>query len=155
MNKKTAIKILRKQLAKAEDPETFEIIQNAWKVQTKTYICNFFGEESNEYKWISEVTLYGLYKADPIPFLKNCIETINNIGLYKKPKANFLISAPNWLIMLLFPFIFSTGLAIGKYSSDLQNIELKRELKSCHKSLSNPNLKISKEVKSPDKENPK
>ncbi|NOQ26014.1 MAG: hypothetical protein GQ564_11680 [Bacteroidales bacterium] len=151
MNKRIAIKIMRTQLAKVESSEKFSEIANTWQLQTTTYVCNFFGENSSEYEWINHAELRGEYKADPIPFLNNCIETINNIGLYKRPKSNFLTSAPNWLIMLLFPFIFSAGIAIGKYSSDLQNIELRRELKSCLNSLSNPSDKISDEIKYPDK----
>lgn len=136
MDKKSAITIINKQiykLSKLEKPSHFE---STWLVQTKTYIDKFFGNESNESKWFSNLSPGSKYAPDPIPFLNDCIETINHIGLYKKPKSNLLSTIPNWIIILLLPALLTLGIMIGRYTSDVQNIELKREVKLLKESIS-------------------
>jgi hypothetical protein len=126
MNRNKAISILKNQIEKIKTPEGKT---SEWSMQTKSYVKSFFGEDSIQFEYFQTFSFFSTYTYDPVLFLNECIEFIKNNGLYKVPKKNFLESLPNWLIMLLIPALFSAGLAIGKYTSDLQNIELKRELK--------------------------
>ena len=68
-------------------------------------------------------------KEKIISFLNDCINIISNKGLYKSPKSNFLSTIPDWLLSLIIPALVVLGTLLGKYLSDVQNIELKRENK--------------------------
>ncbi len=121
MNKQKAIGILNRQIEKLDkkNPKDFNI---EWKVQTCSYIDKFFGGITHESKRINSAPSNSQYSPDLIPFLNDCIETIQDVGIYKKPKTNFLYSMPrNWVAMLSFPLIFTIGLALG-------NIEKKNQL---------------------------
>ncbi len=135
MTNKKAINILKKQIdkLKTDNDRTKE-----WTFQTRTYIENFFGKESKEFLYINKFSFFNMYHDDVELFLNNCIELIENVGLKKNHKTNFLFTLPDWVVYLILPGLFSAGLAFGKYSSDLQNIELKRELQLLKDSISVP-----------------
>jgi hypothetical protein len=136
MNKKTAITILNRQIDKLKILESPKDYSYDWLVQTTTYIDNFFGLDSNQSKRIKDNPIGCSHTSNLIPFLNDCIETIMNIGLYKKPKINLLSSIPNWIIILILPALVTLGVLLGKYTSDIQNIELKREVKILNDSIS-------------------
>ena len=149
MKRKKAISILGKQIDKIKNKDGQTSV---WEIQTKAYIKLFFGKDSKQFDYFERFSFSSQYTYDPIPFLKECIEFIENSGLFKAPKKNFLETVPNWLIMLFIPFLFSVGLAFGKYSSDLQNIEYKREIKILRDSISSASAsKIPNEIEYPNK----
>lgn len=120
MNKKKAIKIIEIQIEKLKEFKEPKNFDYNWKSQTMTYIENFFGSDSTEFNSIKNIQGSGPYATSPIPLLKNCIELIRNLGLYKKPKQNFLYSMPNWLAMLLFPLMLTIGITIGNFQAKSQ-----------------------------------
>ncbi|HEY6977912.1 MAG TPA: hypothetical protein VH396_16550, partial [Chitinophagaceae bacterium] len=79
-------------------------------------------------------------------YIDDFIETINSIGLPKKP--NFLYRLTNlWLtiiLTLLIPSLITASTLWGKYLSDTQNIELKQEVKSLRDSLKLLSPKLQK-----------
>ncbi|GEL11166.1 hypothetical protein SAMN05192550_1992 [Flavobacterium glycines] len=122
MNKKKAIRILEEQKQKilsSEHPNNDE-----WTFETASYIKDFFGFDSTEYAWISQFKWHVKYIDHPIfgnedeadralrekpkkaiIFLDNCIRTLNNKGLFKKSKRNFLSDKTNFeLISIVFGF---------------------------------------------------
>lgn len=113
MHKKKAINIINKQICKLKslnDPKEFG---SEWLLQTGTYIDTLFGIDSAQSQKIKSCSVGSKYSTDLTPFLNDCIEIINDIGVYKKPKNNFLFTMPNWLAMLLFPLMLTIGIAIG------------------------------------------
>nr|WP_321354359.1 hypothetical protein [uncultured Draconibacterium sp.] len=120
MKKNQAITILKNQINKIQNQENRT---TEWTVQTRTYIEKFFGIESKEVRYINKFSFYNYPSGDVELFLNNCIETIENIGLYKKPKTNFLYTIPNWLAMLLFPLMLTIGIAIGNLQARSQLID--------------------------------
>lgn len=155
MRRKKAISILNNQILKIKEKDGQTSV---WEMQTKAYIKLLFGNESMQFEYFERFSFSSGYTYDPIPFLRECIEYIENKGVYKMPKKNFLETVPNWLIMLIIPFLFSVGLATGKYSSDLQNIEYRREIKNLQDSISTlKNTKhsviIEKEAENADRKN--
>ena len=132
MRKKEAIKILNKQIKKLQtNPEN---TRYSWKIETHTYIVKFFGESSKQAEYINNISWTNSWTTpekvviNVISFLNDCINTIETIGLYKEKRQNFLTTLPDWVVSLIFPGLISVGLIIGKYTSDLQNIELKRKI---------------------------
>jgi len=115
MNKKQkAITILQRQRNKLEKLKNPTDIDVDWVIQTKTYIDKFFGENSPQSKRLIGVPIAQETTPNFIPFLKDCIETINDIGLYKKPKTNFLYTIPEWAASLLLTLIFIIGVTVGE-----------------------------------------
>lgn len=149
MTKEKAIQILTRQRDKLDDPKVPN--DDAWIFQTADYIRQFFGDNSQQFSYISQFKFGVWYKtsdsSDVIKarldqnlrevkqFLDNCIEAINDTGLYKPPTTNFLNKLSDTALWTIIPFVvtvtFSAGLLVGKYFSDTQNIELKQELKKC------------------------
>jgi hypothetical protein len=97
MKRKKAISILGKQIDKIKNKDGQTSV---WEIQTKAYIKLFFGKDSKQFDYFERFSFSSQYTYDPIPFLKECIEFIENSGLFKAPKKNFLETVPNWLIML-------------------------------------------------------
>lgn len=114
MNKTNAISILSRQRDKLKDLELPGDLSFDWLVQTRTYIDNFFGEESHQSGRLKRIPLGSVNSPNLIPFLNDCIETIKDIDLHKKPKSNYLVSMPNWAASLLLMLIFTVGLALGE-----------------------------------------
>ena len=66
-----------------------------------------------------------------------------NIGIYKEPKQNFLNQLSDSLLVLILSVIGIVSFGLGKYTSDVQNIELKSKLEELTKSSNPPaNAKI-------------
>lgn len=127
MKKNQAISILKNQKSKIQNQQNRT---QEWTVQTRTYIEKFFGVESKEVRYINKFSFFNYPSGDVDLFLDNCIETIENIGLYKKPKTNFLYAIPNWLAMLLFPLMLTIGIAIGNLQARSQLIDKSQPDKS-------------------------
>jgi hypothetical protein len=154
MTSKKAIEILNKQIEKLSQNRN-----ENWTIETHTYIKMFFGENSRQndffryYSWSDNpgTNLNGQEKAT-IDFLKNCINTIKNVGLHKEPKHNFLNQLSDSLIVLILSVIGFVCFGLGKYMSDVQNIELKSQVERLTKSpISTPNSNSNKTPKHTDK----
>ena len=126
-SKKQAIHNLTQQITKLDD---FDYIKKeTWQPQTAEYIKQYFGEESNQYKFITafNFTAQGTnlspddqkkLKAEKAKlFLQEAIEFLQNHGLYKKPKKNFLEGLNNaflsGIILLGVNALFWGGWLIG------------------------------------------
>ncbi|WP_458627082.1 hypothetical protein [Winogradskyella sp. PC D3.3] len=135
MRKKKAIKILEEQKQKilsSDHPNNQE-----WTFETASYIKDFFGFDSTEYAWIAQFkwhvkTLSTDFVSDKevkemldekpkkvIQFLDNCKRTLNNKGIFKKPKSNFLSDKTNFeLVGIIFGicvFVFWIGYWTKKF----------------------------------------
>ena len=146
MTKEKAIEILNGQIVKLKKITGNDC--NIWKTQTASYIKLFFDENSPEFSFITKYTFYfsdrsGTYdprdQIQPLTtFIEDCIETITNRGLYKPPKKNFLYTVDNrWLAAIVVAGLtgmYFLGHSIGKTEADIQNIELRQEVKELKKS---------------------
>ena len=163
MNRKNAARILKTQIEKIDNIHHSE--HRLFLDQTKTYIVSFFSKDSHEYDYIkhfyfsdfSVITKGSTRKSNTIDdlknelkkFLTNCIETINNIDLYKPPIDNWFSKLPDWLMSLILTTLFGLGIVIGNVTSDKQNFKLRqdnKELRSLLKSsdsISNHYKKLS------------
>ena len=153
MNKKEAVSILEEQINKLDDDKNHNY---NWFVETKTYIDSFLGKDSHQSDSLKNRTFnqsskIGISKEENINNIKtsvrNCINVINNIGLYKKPKKNFLSSIPDSLLVLIFSTIGFVGFTMGKYTSDVKNFNQEQEIIFLNKeidSIRKASLLISK-----------
>ena len=136
MNKKKAIKILGQQKEKIKNYSKLRNIQ--WNIETASYVKDFLGKESPEFKWISQfkwsVTYVSIDGETPkyvktkienkpkeaIQFLENCINIIENKGIYKEKKENWFSGLNNWKIVgILFAFIVF-GFGIGYWTKEFE-----------------------------------
>lgn len=145
MTTKQAIEILKRQRAKLDQPN-----DETWIFQTASFIKDFFGEKSVEFDMISNFNfdkyIISMWLLDPnhqnvlkiINTAKNildsCIETLQVKGLYKP--TNFLTTLSDTALWTIIPFVviavFSGGLLVGQYFSDIKNIELRQQLQKCN-----------------------
>jgi hypothetical protein len=142
MKLKHAIQIL--QIQKEKLNSTGMLYNQAWKVQTKSYIKRFFGDSSAEYKYIMEFSR-NAYITDEQnldnlkSFLEASIETIANSGLYKPPALNFLHTIPNEWVIGAFSLIVSAigfaGYTIGKTEASVNQIKQDMRIKELEDSL--------------------
>ena len=131
MRKKAAISILKNQISKLDDSSNHT---ESWIIETHTYIEKFFGEKSRQGQFFQSVSFkpypgfsVQLKITETKKHLEDCANTIKNVGLHKPPKNNFFSQLPDWLLVLILTALASVSFLIGKYTSDLQNIELRRE----------------------------
>jgi hypothetical protein len=135
MNKKKAVRIIEEQKQKvlsSEHPNTDE-----WIFETASYVKDFFGFKSTEYSWIVQFkwhvkTLSTDFVSDKeikemldekqkkvVRFLDNCKRTLENKGLYKEPKKNFLSDKTNFellgIIFSICVFVFWIGYWTKKF----------------------------------------
>lgn len=136
MNKKTAIKVIEIQIQKLDKFHEKKLYDLVWKTQTTQYIKQIFGESSEQFDYMSTAKVQSPYSPDPTKFLDSCIDSVKNVGVYKEPKKNILSSLSDSLIVLILTTIGIVSFALGKYTSDTQNIELKRDNKELIDSLS-------------------
>lgn len=145
MAKKTkaeqAIGILYQQRDKLDERDYFA--DQVWITHTQSYIREYFGEHSEQYKYISEFRFinpgeltsdpkYELNKARVKRFLRESIEKIESQGLYKPPKKNFLNDMQQEALVGWVALIFSVigvgsytwGYQNGAHSNDVQNYKL-------------------------------
>jgi len=161
MNTKKAISILLRQKSKLLDKNFYK--DENWVFQTASYIKDFFGDNSTEYSFISRFTftikvlnvtpadekrrLLAEKEESAIKFLDNCIETLQNKGIYKSDKNNFLRNLDNATIIGLIIFFGSTLFGIGYYFGtekvNKENIELSGQVK-----ILNDSLKLYRQIDS-------
>ena len=126
MTPKKATEILQGQFDKlnTRKPDTM------WQTQTSSYVKTFFGEDSPEYSHISTHNYWDDrydYTRRGKEFINNCIETIQNRGLYKKPgnfitriddkKLQWLIGGTCTILLILATIIYNQGKKDGKNES--------------------------------------
>ena len=153
MTVKNAIDILRQQKAKIEDPNHTN--DETWVFQTASYIKEFFGDNSPEYKFIARFTFQVLVQDDisnediryfllekrtkAKTFLDNCIETLQHKGLFKEPKQNFLsnfsTSEMYSFLLAIGSILITIGFFFGNMYSDKQNTDLRQDKKVLKDSL--------------------
>lgn len=140
MNKKKAISILQNQKKKLKHLSNHE---ERWIVQTRSYIKDFFGIDSSQYKFLSKGNLFfqGVDGYDSngartlSKFMDDCIEVLENIGLKKKERKNLLNTIPDkWLIPICIGFI-SLGTLLGSQFKDIGYLKLENELKKSNDSI--------------------
>lgn len=134
MNKSKAIKILKKQIVKLESADEYI---SSWIIQTNSYLEMIFGlksKQSNFFRngffdiqiWdkadatdddiddeFKRITLNK--KSIAVNFLNECIDLIDDIGVYKpEPKGNYISRLSDNMITFWLGIIFSGGLLIGR-----------------------------------------
>lgn len=125
MNKKKAIEILTQQKTKLEKGSFHQ--DETWVFHTAFYIKDFFGENSTEFNFISQFSftvistnltpdndiLYALgqKKQKALKFLDNCIETLQNKGLYKPDSKIMTWAKEPANLWKIFAFIVTTLLS--------------------------------------------
>ena len=128
MNNKKAIKILKKQESKISKLEEYQ--KELFMIETRKYILEIFGKESLEYNFSTKIWLpKGLeeqYKHSDYSefkyireFIRNSINTIETIGIYKEKKVNWFSELNNLkIVLMLFSFIvfgFGVGYWVREY----------------------------------------
>ncbi len=135
MKLKQALNILEKQKQKVLNPKYPN--NNAWIVETSSFIRTFFGSDSDEYfriksfKWTvtilnttSQETIDILHRKNEMEilmFLDNCKNTLLVKGLFKAEKKNILSDKSNFeLLTILFSVLaFSFGLSCWAVKTDI------------------------------------
>lgn len=146
MNTKKAVKILQDQILKIEKSKSESLL-----FQTRSFIKDFFGEQSEEYEVSRKLTftivLNGLSKEqisqafnqkqeEAIKFLNTCIETLKTKGIKKEPFFKTISETAFWTIFsILLPSLTLIGFFFGELKIDKQNIELQLEIKNLKDSL--------------------
>ena len=157
MNKNKAIKIINTQIEKLKSSKDNR--NESWTIETQTYIIHFFGKDSHQndffkyYSWSLQPDFDpDVQEKETIIFLNDCINTIKNVGLYKEPKINFLNQLSDSIIVLILTTIGIVSFGLGKYISDVQNIELKIENENYKKlSITPTNTDTNKAPKNTNK----
>ncbi len=151
MKKDEAILELNRQIDRLNDKNYPK--NDAWTNKTATLIRKYFGEDSEQYKFLSDFKfLTGFITPDTkqqiidrnkgraVQYLKDCIEFIEKYGLYKRPRKNILSTIGNeWLVAILIPIagaLYGLGFSNGTHSNDVQNYELRQTVKSQHDTIS-------------------
>jgi hypothetical protein len=140
MNKKKAISIIENQITKLESSKSNRTY--SWVIETRTYIEQFFGKEShqsnyfNYYSWSPSPGInLDEQEKKTINYLKDCINTIENIGIYKPPIENWFSKLPNWLINLGLPALCFISFSVGILFTNNNNSELRIENKKLKEKL--------------------
>lgn len=129
MTKEKAIEILKRQRDKLDIEKHTN--DEAWIFQTAEYIRQFFGENSTQFSFISQFKWHVLrspwdsnelvkHWLDQKPkeakqFLDNCIESLNDTGLYQPPKTNFFQGYSNIKIIAAFVPVVTVAISIGLF----------------------------------------
>lgn len=155
MRKSKAISILENQIYKLENIEEVNIA--IWNDATNSYLKLLFGESSRQssfldrYYWETSVPnskrTFKIQKNKAIVFLKECIEVVENVNVYKPPVENWFSKIPDWVINMGLPALFFMGLFLGNLSSDKQNVDLRQEKKIIEEKLSSLTDNIPDKVK--------
>lgn len=153
MNKKEkkAINILRDQKDKLADINYTP--NQVWITETQSYVKDFFGENSREFKFIDEFrftyidiphNIFLANKEKAKEYLSNCIDRIKHYGLYKPPKQNFIARMDQKALIAWLTAIAAAIFFLGKFTSDFQNSELKQTIKSQHDTIEIYKTRIEK-----------
>lgn len=140
MKKKHAIQVLRKQINKLDHNTN---LNNKWTVQTKSYLKAFFGTDSEQYEYFKDFRWKHGVADDPEKhvkpvsiFLNDCIEVIQDIGLKKEEKKNFLSRIPDWSIIPIIASLIFIGGILGRYQKDIAFIRMEEKIEKLQDSLS-------------------
>lgn len=150
MKLQTALNILNRQLSKIVNIQKGD---TSWVLQTQEYIKTFFGDETHFLHFFKTFTFKQLHnygsEDDPhlidrkkraTEFLNDCIQTLNDIGLYKKPKQNFLSSLSDTALWTMFgtilPLIIYLSFYFGKKEGDNKIEKLEIELQKSKDTIS-------------------
>jgi hypothetical protein len=120
-----------------------------WAVQTSTFIKKFFGETSSEHEYIRNLKVRDEWekmrewekkdKDSARLFLRQCIQTIERIGLYEPPQSNIFTSLSNEVlvpaVLAVIGGVFYFGFYVGNINSNNDRYELKEEIRTVKDSL--------------------
>jgi|AntRauTorckE5430_2_1112549.scaffolds.fasta_scaffold00968_5 hypothetical protein len=134
MKKNKAILIIQNQIDKSSDEDNRN---ESWLIETKTYIFEFFGNNSEQsnflksFTWIQRSRYLDKTEYEKLKnikgFLNDCISVISNIGVYKKPINNWFYQLPNWVITLSLTALCFVSFGIGILFTTNNNSELRNE----------------------------
>lgn len=143
MTKNKAIQILIGQREKLSDTK---FNADVWLSQTKGYAKQFFGENSEQFKFLNDFSfnvfvrtitadkslkenMLQAKKGSAKQFIDDCIEYLQYNDLHKPPKTNFIHNLSDtalWTIITIsLSTVFGGGVLVGQYSTDTKNIELR------------------------------
>ena len=153
-----AIEILVRQKNKLSDIQG--VADYTWLTQTSSYVGLFFSKESPQYKFISGYR-FGIYAEvkHSVPeferFINNCIEYIEDNGIYKPDKTNFLFRLDyRWVLGSLTAVLIFTATASYKIGQALYRSELHNENQKLRDSLNrftiDPTFKVADKVPGED-----
>lgn len=139
MTTKKAVIVLEKQIQSLNN-----LSDENWLLQTKSFIKDFLGEDSEEYKSSKKLEFPNPYRsmfdeenkkyrneseAEIKAFIYSTIETLKIKGVKQEPFFKTISETAFWTIVsILTTAVFGLGVFIGNLQSDKQNIELRLEL---------------------------
>jgi hypothetical protein len=152
MRRREAIKLLREMKAELDSftPQGVGIPSGPplnWLRKIHGYADQFFEKGSHPHYMLGRIeltlrsTLGPLDKqhteaiAEAKSRIDHCIDHIERFGLYRPPRKNLLATWSNSLIILILSAIGAGTFLVGKYTSDVSAMELRRELKELRDSL--------------------
>ena len=162
MKPEQAIKSLN---AQKEKLSTRTNVNTAWSTATRSLIKDYFGQDSEEYKFMSKFRFSSVIYVDEAyeeksikesivrvsQFLDSCIENIERKGIYKAPKSNFLSRVDNAVILGGLTFLLTAvtygGVQWGQHIADVQNYDLKQQVKAQQRTIESLRLKLKPLVK--------
>jgi len=168
MKKSVAIASLKQQANKLNDSEYVKKL--TWRTQTEALIKKYFGPESSQFQFIKAFVFntgrdanygsthdlnneYNQKIAKAKTFINECIEHIEQFGLYTPQRQNFLYSLPGVLVWAIFigcigaTYAISTNLNNNKFES--LNLKLEKaedSIKKLHIALTFPDTITNKKA---------
>ena len=150
MKIQTAIQILERQLSEIQAIQKGD---RSWVLQTQEYIKSFFGEQSVLLSFFDKFNFleHWSYNTEDDPtllkrktqaavYLTGCIQTLKDVGLYKKPRQNFLSSLSDTALWTMFgtilPLIIYLSFYFGKKEGDNKIEKLEIELQKSKDTIS-------------------
>lgn len=151
MNKRKAIRLLRDMKAELDRLPVLTIIPEGpamfWMRRIHSYGGRLFqtGTPEHDMLVLLELSIYtgqGSAQAQSKRIIEEakmridqCIDSIKKFGLYKAPKKNFLETLNNGWILFMLGALGSGAFLVGKYTSDVDAMETRRELKTVQERL--------------------
>jgi hypothetical protein len=158
MRKKKAKEILENQINKLADSQ--KLFSQLWFVNTQSYLRDMLGDDSLEFRrmyntyrpfddleWnpfknkkepVTEEEIK-IYRNELTNFLRDCQETIENKGIYKQQKGNFLSNVRSEVILgvliFILPIIYYAGFEIASNKGDIQSNSMKTEIEDLKRSI--------------------
>ena len=155
MTKKKAVRLIEQKIDEAKKlPDGYS---GEWPRITSSIVCKVLEPKSDEHYRVEQMsnvhfsahyhggniaTAGHLARTDIINRLTHALEQIKVHGPYNPPRPNFLSTVSDGAIWttigIAVPAIFFAGHIVGKYSSDMEKVELRQEVRHLNERLSAP-----------------